>query len=897
MRSRRVAVVVFAVASSVSSAFAYRIAAWIPGWDPNALTSTQNHAGLLSESNPTWYNFNSDGSIAKKTAAEDPTWRAAMTGTSLMPTIQNTTASGFNATVALNVLSTAATRETHAEAIRQLVAAQSYDGVDIDYENLPLSARANFSAFIQLLASKLHGDGKRLSVTVYAKTSDSETWDGAGGEDLAAIGAVADWVKLMVYDYSWSTSAPGPITPLAWLDSCVGFAVSQMPASKVMVGLPWYGYNWPSKGAAADLTYATGVSTAQANGATIGYDVNGEATYTYTGHTVFFLDDNGHNRQVDLVTQKYPGVAGFCYWYIGSEDPKVWAKIQTLIGSAITPPPPPPAVTVPAAPSALLSASASSSSIALTWVDNSTDENGFRVERCLGAEGTCDATAGGYAQIAQLASGSSSYSDASLASATTYSYRVRAYNSAGNSAYSNSSASTTAALVLPPANSVSGSTLVATGATWRYLDNGSDQGTAWRSNTFNDAAWKSGPAQLGYGDGDEKTVVGYGPSSSSKYTTTYFRYSFDLADPSAYGSLDLKMRRDDGAVVYLNGVEVFRSNMPTGAVAYRTFALPASDDGVTWFAASVPVSALVAGRNTVAVEVHQADLSSSDISFDFGMTGTLPPPAAPSALQAAAASQSEVKLTWLDNSSTETGFYVERCAGAVAACTTFTQIASLAADMTTYMATALASNTTYTFRVRAYNAGGNSAYSAAAVATTLAPPPPPPSTTATLLSFGSTWKYLDNGTDQGTAWRSASFVDSGWKSGAGQLGYGDGDEKTVVSYGPSARAKYITTYFRRAFTVTNPAAFQSLLLRLIRDDGAVVYINGTEVWRSNMPIGVIGYKTQSATGVAGADESRIWENTISSSALVAGLNVIAVEIHQDLANSSDISFDMEMIGK
>src|SRR4029079_17255776 len=107
--------------------------------------------------------------------------------------------------------------ETHAEAIRRLVATQGYDGVDIDYERLPLSVQANFSAFIQLLASKLHADGKKLSVTVYAKVNDSETWDGAGGEDYAAIGAAADWVKLMAYDYSYSTSAPGALTPLAWL--------------------------------------------------------------------------------------------------------------------------------------------------------------------------------------------------------------------------------------------------------------------------------------------------------------------------------------------------------------------------------------------------------------------------------------------------------------------------------------------------------------------------------------------------------------------------------------------------------------------------------------------------------------------------------------------------------
>ena len=70
-----------------------------------------------------------------------------------------------------------------------------------------------------------------------------------------------------------------------------------------------------------------------------------------------------------------------------------------------------------------------------------------------------------------------------------------------------------------------------------------------------------------------------------------------------------------------------------------------------------------------------------------------------------------------------------------------------------------------------------------------------------LLPFGSTWKYRDNGSNQGTAWRAAAFDDSAWSSGPAELGYGDGDESTVVSYGPSATAKYITTYFRKTFSL------------------------------------------------------------------------------------------------
>lgn len=163
----------------------------------------------------------------------------------------------------------------------------------------------------------------------------------------------------------------------------------------------------------------------------------------------------------------------------------------------------------------------------------------------------------------------------------------------------------------------------------------------------------------------------------------------------------------------------------------------------------------------------------------------------------------------------------------------------------------------------------------------------------TLVAAGSTWKYLANGSNQGTAWRASSFDDSVWPSGPAQLGYGDGDEQTVVPFGPNANQKYITTYFRRAFTVADPGAFNSLNLATIRDDGAVVYLNGVEVWRSNMPA-TFGYQTLAAAD-AGSSESTFVTAAIPVSGLVAGQNVLAVEIHQNDAASSDMSFDLRLV--
>ena len=164
------------------------------------------------------------------------------------------------------------------------------------------------------------------------------------------------------------------------------------------------------------------------------------------------------------------------------------------------------------------------------------------------------------------------------------------------------------------------------------------------------------------------------------------------------------------------------------------------------------------------------------------------------------------------------------------------------------------------------------------------------------IPAGATWKFLDDGSDQDTLWRETGFDDGAWDAGPAQLGYGDGDESTVVTYGPDPDQKYVTTYFRHAFTVSDPSQFSYLFLRLLRDDGAAVYLNGSEITRSNMPGGEIEYLTFAASTVGGDEENIFYEDYLSAGDLIAGTNVLAVEIHQRNATSSDISFDLELQG-
>ena len=168
------------------------------------------------------------------------------------------------------------------------------------------------------------------------------------------------------------------------------------------------------------------------------------------------------------------------------------------------------------------------------------------------------------------------------------------------------------------------------------------------------------------------------------------------------------------------------------------------------------------------------------------------------------------------------------------------------------------------------------------------------SSRAQLISKHANWKYLDDGSNQAVAWRGVSFNDNNWLSGNAQLGYGDGDENTVISYGSNSSNKHICYYFRKQFSVINPLQSNGLEIKILRDDGAVVYINGQEVVRSNMPTGNISYNTLAASTVSGSNENSYYSYTISSSCLVSGQNTIAVEVHQRSITSSDMSFDLTM---
>ncbi len=164
-----------------------------------------------------------------------------------------------------------------------------------------------------------------------------------------------------------------------------------------------------------------------------------------------------------------------------------------------------------------------------------------------------------------------------------------------------------------------------------------------------------------------------------------------------------------------------------------------------------------------------------------------------------------------------------------------------------------------------------------------------------LIRKGTTWNYhYDAEGQQGSSWRMGYSRGDGWKEGEAPLGYGDGDETTILDYGDDKDNKHITAYFRYLLEVDDPSEYDDLVAGILHDDGMVAYLNGKEIARNNMPSGTPNPSTQAPESRGSSAENEYWRTNIPISRLVKGINIVAVEVHQNDPDSSDLGFDFEL---
>jgi len=259
--------------------------------------------------------------------------------------------------------------------------------------------------------------------------------------------------------------------------------------------------------------------------------------------------------------------------------------------------------TVPGKP-VLVAGSVTDVAASFTWAGSTDDVGvtGYRIFRDGVEVGTSPTT---------------SFSATGLASSTLYKFQVAAFDAAGNQSAKSSG------LKLTTTAPTSGGALNLS-TTWSYTDVRADPGATWSAPSFDTSAWKTGQPQFGFGDGDEKTVLDHGGGTTTTGVITwYFRTTFDVPNPAAVSGLLASLVRDDGVAVYVNGVEVFRNNLPAGPLTFTTKASSSlgGADETNPITFTIPASALVGGTNVIAVELHNAGPVNADASFQ--LTGAL----------------------------------------------------------------------------------------------------------------------------------------------------------------------------------------------------------------------------------------------------------------------------------
>lgn len=322
---------------------AVRVVASMPYWVLQSGTQTVlGERNDFTEASPWMYGLDAAGDVVPQFDGGDESVTGSISQlrssrVPLVPTIANVVnGHDFTYQPIAGILHDPARRARQVGQIVDLVTGNDYAGIDIDYENLRAGDRQVFTDFVTELADALHAKGKTLSVAVFAKADDAGYDQRNLAQDYAAIGKAADQVRLMGYDYHWATSPPGPIAPVDWINSVVSYALTQIPADKIVLGIPLYGYDWiGSTGTPIDEQQATELASRYR--AKLRYDATSEAPwFTYTDdsgrqHEVWF--ENARSTAVKLGIARHAGIGGVFLWMTGPADPATW----TALGSTFPP--------------------------------------------------------------------------------------------------------------------------------------------------------------------------------------------------------------------------------------------------------------------------------------------------------------------------------------------------------------------------------------------------------------------------------------------------------------------------------------------------------------------------------------------------------------------------------
>ena len=315
--------------------------------DSTSLHSFREHADKIDLVVPAWYQVNSEGLVS---GGPNPLVleTARQHHVVVMPIVVN---AGFVQAEFHKFLGDSPAQKRMLDALIHACKEHGYAGIQFDFENVRWTDRDALSALVKDSAAAFHREGLQISIATVPNApgrpgNDSafsawlyENWRGA--YDLKAIGEAVDLVCLMTYDENTQWTVPGPVSGWNWVIANVDYALKAVPAGKLSLGIPLYGYRWfagtPVKDAselgykanpsAEYISYPDAVELARTYGAKIEWDAADRTVWCFINRGdmrewIFFTDVRTFKERYDLVRER--GLQGFCSWVLGTEDPAIW---------------------------------------------------------------------------------------------------------------------------------------------------------------------------------------------------------------------------------------------------------------------------------------------------------------------------------------------------------------------------------------------------------------------------------------------------------------------------------------------------------------------------------------------------------------------------------------------
>lgn len=317
-----------------------------PTIEVNAYTEQFNEAGvrevteigsLLTYLSPFSYRVAIDGSLS---GPDDAALIEASRAQHIVPmmVLTNFKDGTFDSDIAHAVLTNTTVQTKLINTVMDTLRQKGYKALNIDFEYIPQGDREAYNAFLRRLKERLAPGGYLLSTCLAPKSSAEQKGRLYEAHDYAAHGTIADFVILMTYEWGWSGGPPRAVAPIDEVEKVVRYALTVMPASKIMIGMPLYGYDWklPYKQGnewAPTISNPEAIRRAAQYGAEIRFDGPGQSPffryYDNNGvqHEVWFEDARSVQAKFNLV--KSLKLRGVSYWVLGTPFQQNWELLRS----------------------------------------------------------------------------------------------------------------------------------------------------------------------------------------------------------------------------------------------------------------------------------------------------------------------------------------------------------------------------------------------------------------------------------------------------------------------------------------------------------------------------------------------------------------------------------------